>query len=84
MAETWLEEGRTEGRAQGHVLGIQAGEKRVLLRLLELRFGKVPKSYQTRIAAADADTLLFWSEQVLFAKRLADVFSEPPATETET
>ena len=73
MVETWLDRGRTEG--------IQAGEKRVLLRLLERRFGKVPKAYQTRITAADADTLLLWSERVLFAQQLADVFSEPPPGE---
>ena len=81
MVETWLERGRTEGlakgHAEGHTEGIQAGEKRMLLRLLERRFGKVPKTYQTRITAADADTLLLWSERVLFAQRLADVFSEP-------
>ncbi|MFO1433831.1 MAG: DUF4351 domain-containing protein [Candidatus Competibacteraceae bacterium] len=73
MVETWLEQGRTEG--------IQTGEKRMLLRLLERRFGKVPKTYQTRITAADADTLLLWSERVLFAQRLADVFSESPPGE---
>ena len=73
MAETWLEEGLAKG--------IQTGEKRMLFRLLERRFGKVPKTYQTRIAAADAETLLFWSERVLFAQRLADVFSEPPPGE---
>ena len=73
MAETWLEEGLAKG--------IQTGEKRVLLRLLERRFGKVPKTYQTRITAADADTLLFWSERVLFAQRLGDVFSESPPSE---
>ncbi|MFO1431295.1 MAG: DUF4351 domain-containing protein [Candidatus Competibacteraceae bacterium] len=69
MVETWLEQ------------GIQAGEKRMLLRLLERRFGNVPKTYQTRITAADADTLLLWSERVLFAQRLADVFSESPPDE---
>jgi hypothetical protein len=76
IAETLIEQGRAEGRAES----IQAGERRLLLRLLERRFGKVPKTYQIRIATADADTLLFWSEQVLSAQRLADVFSElPPA-----
>ena len=69
MVETWLEQ------------GIQTGEKRMLLRLLERRFGKVPKTYQTRITAADADTLLLWGERVLSAQRLADVFSEPPPGE---
>jgi hypothetical protein len=91
MAETWFEEGRAKGHAEMQELlgkvsaeSIQAGEKRLLLRLLERRFGKVPKTYQTRIAAADADTLLLWSEQVLFAQRLADVFSEPPAAGPKT
>jgi hypothetical protein len=80
MAEIWFEEGHAKGRAES----IQAGEKRMLLRLLERRFGKVPKTYQTRIATADANTLLLWSEQVLFAQQLADVFSEPPAAGPET
>ena len=81
MVETWLEQGRTEGRAEGRTEGIQTGEKRMLLRLLERRFGKVPQTYQTRITAADADTLLLWGERVLSAQRLADVFSEPPPGE---
>ena len=84
MAETWFEEGHAKGYAKGRAESIQAGERRLLLRLLERRFGKVPKTCQTRIAAADADTLLFWSEPVLFAQQLADVFSEPPAAGPET
>ncbi len=81
MVETWLERGRTEGHTEGLAKGIQTGEKRMLLRLLERRFGKVPKTYQTRITTADADTLLLWGERVLSAQRLADVFSEPPPGE---
>ena len=91
IAETWLEqgraegrnegraegrnEGRTEGRNEGRAEGVQLGEKRILLRQLELRFGALPKVYQQRIAAADSETLLQWSERLLSAQQLPDVFA---------
>jgi len=71
-------EGRVEGRAEGRVEGRTEGrleaERYILIRLLERRFGPLPTPYQARIAAADSETLLHWSEQVLSAQRLQDVF----------
>lgn len=75
IAETWLEQGRAEGRNEGRAEGVQLGEKRILLRQLELRFGALPKVYQQRIAAADSETLLQWSERLLSAQQLPDVFA---------
>jgi hypothetical protein len=45
----------------------------MLLRLLERKFGEVPKAVQQRIEAADAETLLEWSERVLTAQRLDEI-----------
>ena len=69
LAQKWLEQGRAEGEAKG----LLAGERRVLLRQVELRFGPLPDDYQARIAAADSDTLLIWSQRVLSAQRLEEV-----------
>ena len=79
LAEKWLEQGRQEGLAKGHTKGhtdgIQAGERRILLRQLELRFGSLPEEYRERIATADPDTLLVWSERVLLAHQLEEIFA---------
>ena len=54
--------------------GIGQGEARVLLRLLTLKFGPLPEPVRARIESADADTLLRWSERVLTADQLDEVF----------
>ena len=60
------------GHKEGHKQGLQRGEARILTALLRLRFGDLPVAVQQRIEAADADTLLRWSERVLTAQTLED------------
>ena len=54
--------------------GIQLGEAKVLLRQIELKFGTVSEQDRQRIESADAETLLIWSERVLTAESLTEVF----------
>ena len=68
---TWPERWKQEGMQQG----MQEGEARVLLRLLAQRFGELPEDVRSRVADADADTLLRWSEQVLTADTIEDVLA---------
>ena len=75
IAQKWFEQGRVEGHAEGLAEGLLAGERRVLLWQLELRFGPLPENYRERFAAADQDTLLIWSQRVLSAQRLAEIFA---------
>jgi predicted transposase YdaD len=56
--------------------GRRQGETEVLLRLLRLRFGALPEDVTSRLNAADAETLLRWSERVLSASTLDAVFAE--------
>ena len=63
-------------RAEGHAEGRREGEAEVLLRLLRSRFGALPDDVTARINAADAETLLRWSERVLSASTLDAVFAE--------
>jgi len=54
--------------------GMQQGEAAVLLRLIERRFGSGALARcRDRIEAADADTLLVWSERILTAESVEDV-----------
>jgi hypothetical protein len=54
--------------------GARDGEARVLLRLLRLKLGSVSPAVEERVRAADSDQLLAWSERVLEAESLDDVF----------
>jgi predicted transposase/invertase (TIGR01784 family) len=70
--DRWNREIREEGRQEGR----QEGEARMLLRLLRLKFGPLALEIEERVRSTDADRLLEWSERVLAAERLVDVFRE--------
>lgn len=66
IAETWLEQGRAEGRLEG--------ERQMLIRLLDMRFGPLSDRYRTRIEAADETLLTRWSARLWTAHKLQDIF----------
>jgi len=72
FAQRFIAEGIEQGREQG----VQQGEARLLLRQLTARFGALPEPTRERVAAADAETLLVWSERVLSATSLDEVFGD--------
>lgn len=70
------QKGRQEGLEEGRAEGRQEGERTLLLRFLERRFGLLPRHYQERLQQASDEQLLHWSERLLEAKQLTDVFEE--------
>ena len=68
--ELGLERGRKEGLQTGRQKGIQEGQAVLLLRLIERKFGAPDESTRQRIASADAETLLQWSDRILMADSL--------------
>jgi hypothetical protein len=74
--DSWNQQLREEGRQRGRQEGRQEGEARLLLRLLEKRFGSVDQDTRDRIAAADADLLLEWSDRFPGAGSLAEIFGD--------
>jgi hypothetical protein len=66
-----LEKGRLEGRLEG--------EARVLARLLTRRFGPLPDWVEQRLGAASESDLALWTDTVLDARALDEVFCAPPA-----
>jgi len=67
------EEGHKEGHEEGYKEGRQEGEALVLLRQIDLKFGPPSEAVRGQINAADADTLLRWSERILTARSLDEV-----------
>ena len=70
--EKWIEHGIQQGMQQG----MQQGEYALLLRLLERKFGYIPDVYQQKMREAGSEVLLRWSEQLLNAKSLEEIFGE--------
>ncbi|MBF0585202.1 MAG: Rpn family recombination-promoting nuclease/putative transposase [Magnetococcales bacterium] len=68
------QEGLLAGEQKGRQEGRQEGEVAFFLRLLQRRFGAVPDWVQTKLASADLETLEIWSERVLDAGSLQEVF----------
>ena len=63
--DRYIEQGRQEGRHEG--------EATILLHLIERKFGTPSETIRRRIADADADMLLRWSERILTADSLEAV-----------
>ena len=92
VAEAWLEQGRSEGRAEGVAEGraegvaegraegvaegIEKGQAELLLRQLELRFGAAPDAVRDRVRDASAPELEAWAERVLTAASIDEVLAE--------
>ncbi|AHE96953.1 RpnC/YadD family protein [Thioalkalivibrio paradoxus] len=70
-----LEQGRKEGLQEGSRIGRQEGEAIVLLRQIELKFGPPDAAVRKRVQSADAETLLRWSERILTAASLDELFA---------
>jgi len=66
----WTYEWKQEGIEEG----MQKGEVGILLRLMRLKFGDLNAETLARIESADADQLLVWSERILSAKTVEDIF----------
>lgn len=67
LTERLLNEGRLEGR--------QEGKLDILLRLLARRFGPLDAATEQRLQKASADDLERWTDNILDARTLDEVFS---------
>lgn len=68
--------GMKKGLEQGLEQGLLHGKTAVLKRLLVRRFGELPEREALRLEAATSEELDLWSDRVLDAERLEDVFAE--------
>jgi predicted transposase YdaD len=70
------QEGLEEGIEKGKQEGILQGEVLMLQNQLRLKFGNLPDSIMQRLQTADSAELLYWSERILSADSLAEIFTE--------
>ncbi len=71
------QKGLIKGEQKGKQAGLVEGERLVITRLLERRFGKLPYSLQTRLEQATLAELEQWSVDILTATCLEDIFKIP-------
>ena len=69
---------RDESRAEGIERGRTEGERAVLARQPERRFGRLPPETAERLVRAPETELETWADNVLDAETLEDVFGSPP------
>jgi hypothetical protein len=72
FARKYVEEGRKDGLEEGR----KEGRQEVLVKQLGLKFGELPDSAVQRLQAADDTDLARWTERVLTAATLDDVFAD--------
>jgi hypothetical protein len=69
-----IEKGKQEGMQQGMQQGLQQGEAKVLVHLIERKFGELPDTYRRQISEADEEIILLWSDRLLTAQTLEQIF----------
>ncbi|MEI7866416.1 MAG: DUF4351 domain-containing protein [Candidatus Methylumidiphilus sp.] len=67
--------GKKDGWQEGKQEGRQEGQREILLRLMTRKFGVLTVVQQRQIYQADGETLLRWSEQLLFAASAEEALS---------
>ncbi|MFM8332882.1 MAG: Rpn family recombination-promoting nuclease/putative transposase [Candidatus Methylumidiphilus sp.] len=67
----WLA-GREEGKEEGREEGKYEGQRELLLRQINRKFGPPTAQQRRRVKQADGETLLRWSEQMLFAESVEE------------
>ncbi len=71
--EQWKAEGLQQGRQEGRQEGLREGQAKILMVLLEKKFGPLQETDRQRIHAADSETLLKWGERLITANSLSEV-----------
>jgi hypothetical protein len=69
----WFETEVDQGRKDGERKGERNAERRLVLKLLRLRFGELPAAVVARVEAAEVPELEVWTERFVTASRLEDV-----------
>ncbi|MEK6987332.1 MAG: DUF4351 domain-containing protein, partial [Candidatus Thermoplasmatota archaeon] len=74
-AERLRKEGKAEGQAEGEATGRTQHAVETVLRLLTRRFGEPAASIVVRVRGASLVDLDLWTERILDARTLDDVFA---------
>ena len=67
-------EGIQEGRLEGEKLGLERGRIETLMRLINIKFGKIESQIEDKIKSASAADLDKWLERIISASTIDDLF----------
>ncbi len=70
----WNRESLEKGIQKGIQNGMRKGAVQLLLRQLENKFGDIPNKFLQQLHHADEEQILRWSESILTAQTLGDIF----------
>ncbi len=70
----WNRESMQRGMQEGMQKGMQKGALNLLARQLEIKFGSVTPEVMILLEQADDQQLLNWSERILTADNLSNIF----------
>ncbi len=71
----WTHEWEAKGLRKGLRKGRQEGEIGILLRQMRLKFGRLDTETIARVQSADTEQLSSWSERILTAKTVEEIFN---------
>ena len=69
-----VKEWNRESLERGMQKGMQKGALQLLTRQIETKFGPLSPDFITRMEQADDEQILLWSERILTADKLSDIF----------
>ena len=72
--EQGVEQGMAQGMEQGMARGRLEGERKLVLRVIQHRFGELPAAYRLRLQSASQAELEDLADRVLDASSLDDLF----------
>lgn len=70
-----IQQGIQKGRLEGIQEGELQGQAKIFLHLLKRRFRTVPSRYLVQIEQANAQSLFHWSEKILEAETIEEIFT---------
>lgn len=70
----WTHEWEAKGMQKGMQKGRQEGQSGILLSQMRLKFGELDAGIVAKIQSADTTQLTLWSERILSAKTIEDIF----------
>ncbi len=70
----WNRQSMEKGMQKGLQQGLRQGARQILVRQLETKFGTIPNEIAHRLEQADEEQIMQWSERILTADSLGDVF----------
>ncbi len=76
VGQRLIEQGLVQGREEGREEGMLAGQRQLLLRVLNQRFGDLSDEHKHKIANATQQSLIQWTDRLLHSQSVTEVLDD--------